>query len=142
MGYLETITKSFREVKMNKKKLKKAEWKILIYVVVLLVIGLVALYSATIGSELVEFKKQLMWIGLGIAILASMIFIDYKMLAKFSIAFYVISIILLGVVLLTSRINGATSWFNLGGFSLQPGEFAKVAVVLFLAYAFEKLRSQ
>ena len=51
-----------------------------------------------------------------------------------------VSIILLIIVLFTSKINGASSWFNIGTFSLQPAEFAKIAVVLFLAYMMSKLR--
>lgn len=127
---------------MNKKKLKKIEWKILIYVILLLIIGLVALYSATAASELSEFNKQLIWIGIGIPILIAMLYIDYKTLANISIVFYGVSILLLIIVLFTSRINGATSWFSIGFFSLQPGEFAKIATILFLAYIMDKFRAK
>lgn len=125
---------------MNKKKLKNTEWKILICVILLLIIGLVALYSATTSNEFAEFKKQIMWIIIGIPLLLIMMFIDYKILARFSIVFYAISIILLVFVLFTSEINGASSWFNIGSFSLQPAEFAKIAVILFLANEMSKLR--
>lgn len=118
---------------MNRKHLKNVEWKILISTILLIIIGLIALYSATISSDLEEFKKQIIWISISIPILIGVMIIDYKLLARFSIFFYIICIILLFIVLLTGRINGATSWFNLGPFSLQPGEFAKIAVVLFLA---------
>lgn len=127
---------------MNKKKLKKIEWKILIHVILLLIIGLVALYSATAASELSEFYKQLIWIGISIPILIAMLYIDYKTLANISIVFYGVSILLLIIVLFTSRINGATSWFSIGFFSLQPGEFAKIATILFLAYIMDKLRTE
>lgn len=118
---------------MNIKQLKNVEWKILICTMLLIIIGLIALYSATINSDLEEFKKQIIWIIISIPILISVMAIDYKLIARFSIFFYIICIILLMAVLLTGRINGATSWFNLGPFSLQPGEFAKIAVVLFLS---------
>ena len=42
------------------------------------------------------------------------------------------------IVLFTEEINGARSWFNIGSFSFQPSEFAKLAVVLLLASAFYK----
>lgn len=43
-------------------------------------------------------------------------------------------------VLFTKPINGATSWFDIGSFSFQPGEFAKVFVILFLAYIITKVQ--
>ena len=60
--------------------------------------------------------------------------IDYNILAKASPIFYGIFIILLIAVLFTSPVNGATSWFDIGSFSFQPSEFAKVTVILFLAF--------
>ncbi|MGN1310854.1 MAG: FtsW/RodA/SpoVE family cell cycle protein [Clostridia bacterium] len=125
---------------MNKKKLKNTEWKILIYVSILLIIGLIALYSATTSTEFGEFKKQIIWIIIGIPLLLMMMFIDYKILARFSVVFYIISLILLLFVLFTSKVNGASSWFNIGGFSLQPAEFAKITVILFLANIMSKMR--
>lgn len=125
---------------MNKKKLKNTEWKILIYVTLLLIIGLIALYSASTSNEFVEFKKQIMWIAIGIPLLFFMMFIDYKILARFSLVFYIISIILLVLVLFTGKVNGASSWFNIGSFSMQPAEFAKIAVMLFLASTISSFR--
>ena len=126
---------------MNKKRLKNTEWKILIYVILLLIIGLIALYSASASNEFSEFKKQIIWIAIGIPLLFLMLFIDYKILARFSWIFYIISIILLVLVLFTEEINGASSWFNIGSFSMQPAEFAKIAVILFLASTISSLRT-
>lgn len=126
---------------MNKKKLKNTEWKILIYVTLLLIIGLIALYSASTSNEFSEFKKQIMWIAIGIPLLFLMMFIDYKILARFSLVFYIISIILLVLVLFTGKVNGASSWFNIGLFSMQPAEFAKIAVMLFLASTISSFRT-
>ena len=125
---------------MNRKKIKNTEWKILIYVTLLLIIGLVALYSASTSTEFAEFKKQIMWIGIGIPLLFLMFFIDYRILARFSPVLYIISLILLVLVLFTPPVNGATSWFNIGSFSMQPAEFAKIAVILFLASTVSKFR--
>ncbi len=118
---------------MNKKQLKNTEWSILICTIILILIGLFALYSASIASNLEAFKKQIMWVLIGLPMLIGLMFIDYKLIARFSIVFYIISIVLLIVVLLTSAINGATSWFNLGAMSIQPAEFAKIAFVIFLS---------
>ena len=125
---------------MNSNRFKSIEWKILIYTIILIIIGLIALYSASTSTNHEEFKKQIIWILAGIPILAFMIIIDYKVLARFSIWFYVASIILLILVLFMQRINGAKSWFNIGQMSLQPAEFAKIAVILFLSSQIVKMR--
>lgn len=75
----------------------------------------------------------------GIPILIVTFLVDYRVIAKISIGFYIVSIILLIAVLLTSAINGATSWFSIGPISIQPAEFAKIAVVLFLANIMVKM---
>lgn len=124
---------------MNNKKIKNTEWKILIYVILLLIIGLVALYSASTSNDVAEFKKQIMWIAIGIPLLFVMMFIDYRILATFSPILYGISLVLLVLVLFTSAVNGASSWFNIGSFSMQPAEFAKIAVILFLASTISKM---
>lgn len=118
---------------MNLSRLKNIEWRILIYVIILLIIGLVALYSASTSTEFEEFKKQIIWIIVGIPILIFMMIADYNILARFSIWFYGMAILLLIAVLFTPRINGARSWFVIGQTTLQPAEFTKVAVILFLS---------
>ncbi|MBQ2916759.1 MAG: rod shape-determining protein RodA [Clostridia bacterium] len=118
---------------MNKRILKNAEWSILICVLILTAIGLIALYSATINSELYEFKKQCTWILISIPIMITVIFIDYNLISRFSPYLYGLSIILLIAVLFTGAINGATSWFDIGFFAFQPAELAKVFVIIFLS---------
>ena len=127
---------------MQKKMFKNFEWGILICTIILLAIGLVALFSATQNSNYEEFKKQIMWIGISIPIILVCIFFDYELLAKISPVIYGISIITLIAVLFTEPINGATSWFNIGPFSFQPAEFAKIAVVLFMANVVVKLQQK
>ena len=68
--------------------------------------------------------------------------IDYETLVKISPILYGIFILLLIAVLFTTPINGASSWFDIGAFSLQPGEFAKVFVILFLAFAINKIQER
>ena len=118
---------------MNKRILKNIDWSILICVFILVTIGLVALYSATINDNLQEFKKQCMWIAISIPIMTAMLFIDYNMIARFSPYLYGLSIILLVAVLFTPAINGASSWFNIGFLAFQPAEIAKVFVIIFLS---------
>ena len=99
-------------------------------------VGLIALFSASYDSDLDEFKKQAIWMGISIGIMIIVMFIDYKILIKLSPILYGISIIALIAVLFTKPINGARSWFNIkdGLFSFQPAEMAKVFIILFVAY--------
>ena len=118
---------------MNKRILKNTDWSILICVLILTVIGLIALYSATIDNGLAEFKKQCLWILISISIMICILFIDYNIIARFSPYLYGISLILLIAVLFTTAINGASSWFNIGFFAFQPGELAKVFVIMLIS---------
>ena len=127
---------------MQKKMFKNFEWGILICTIILLAIGLVALFSATQNSYYEEFKKQIMWIGISIPVIVVVILVDYEILAKISPVIYGLSLISLVAVLFTEPINGATSWFNIGPFSFQPAEFAKIAVVLFMANVMVKLQQK
>ncbi len=127
---------------MNKKYFKNTEWSILICTIILISIGLLALYSASKSSELGDLKKQVLWVIISIPVLIITTIVDYKIIAKLSIGLYILSIILLIAVLLTSAINGATSWFNIGTISIQPAELAKIAVVLFLANIMSKMSKE
>ena len=127
---------------MRKKTLKNIEWSILICTLLLIAIGLVALYSATLNTEFEEVKKQLIWLAISIPILIVSIVVNYEFMAKISPVLYGISIILLIAVLFTEPISGATSWFNVGSFSLQPSEFAKIVVVLLYALVVSKIQKK
>ena len=127
---------------MRKRELKNVEWSILIVAVILCIIGLVALFSATQETEYDEFKKQCIWLVVSLVIMLGVMLIDYDFLVKISPIFYGIFVILLIAVLFTPEINGATSWFDIGFFSFQPGEFAKVFVILFLALAITRIQER
>ena len=125
---------------MNKRILKNIEWSILICVVILIAIGCIALYSATQSTEHDELIKQLIWLGISIPIVIAIISIDYELILKAAPWGYGIMLILLVAVLFTQPINGATSWFIIGSFSLQPAEFTKIFVILVLALVISKVQ--
>jgi len=108
---------------------------------VLVFFGWLNIYAATVtenNHEIFDFTtlygKQLEWIGLSFILIFFIISIDSKFYERFSGIFYVISMLsLVGLFVFGSTINGATSWYNFGSFSLQPAEFAKAATVLALA---------
>ena len=127
---------------MRKRELKNIEWSILVIAIILSIIGLVALFSATQETEHDEFYKQCIWLGVSIVIMIVVTLIDYELLVKISPFIYGLFIILLIAVLFTTPVNGASSWFDIGFFSFQPGEFAKVFVILFLAFAMRKIQER
>ncbi len=127
---------------MNKRILKNIEWKILVCVILLTIIGLIALYSASIDDDLDEFKKQCIWVSISIPVMIGIMFIDYNIISRFSPYLYGLSIILLIAVLFTESVNGASSWFNIGSFTLQPAEVSKVFVILFLSTMVVKIQKK
>lgn len=127
---------------MRKRELKNMEWGLLVVAIILSIIGLVALFTATQETGYDEFKKQIIWLVASIIIMVIVMFINYEILVKLSPVFYGIIILLLIAVLFTKPVNGATSWFDIGGFSLQPSEFAKIIVILFLAFIISKVQER
>lgn len=127
---------------MKKKILKNIDWGIFICCILLSIIGMIALFSATYDSEDTSLQRQLIWFVICIPVVFIIIFIDYEAIAKISPILYGIVLILLVIVLFTDPVNGATSWFNLGFLSIQPAEFAKIAVILFLALALCKIQEK
>lgn len=121
---------------MNIKNFRKVEWWIPIFAIILSIIGLVALFSASYDSGLDEFKKQGIWIIVSIIGMTIFMLLDYKILVKISPFLYGISIILLIAVLFTKPVNGARSWFEIGDglFSFQPAEISKIFIILFISY--------
>lgn len=127
---------------MRKRELKNIEWSLLIVTIILSIIGLVALFSATQEAEYDEFNKQCIWLVISLVIMVAITLIDYELIVKVSPIFYGLFVILLFAVLFTKPINGARSWFDIGFFSFQPGEFAKIFVILFLTLAITKIQSK
>lgn len=125
---------------MRKRELKNMEWGLLISAIILSIIGIIALFSATQETGYEEFQKQIIWVVVSLVAMVFVMMIDYEVLIKISPIFYGIFIILLIAVLFTEPINGASSWFNIGGFSFQPGEFAKIFVILFLTFVISKIQ--
>lgn len=127
---------------MRKRELKNIEWSIGMLAIILCIVGLVALFSATQEAEYDEFNKQCIWLVVSLIIGIVVMLIDYQSMVKMSPIFYGAFILLLIAVLFTTPVNGATSWFDIGFFSLQPGEFAKIFVILFLAYTITRVQER
>lgn len=125
--------------KDSNKKIKTDYWLILI-VVLLIILGLVILYSTGSYNGRVRFqdsayyfKKQLFAAVLGILCMYVVSYVDYHILIRFAPWIYLCSLILSTLVLfIGEEINGSKRWLSLGPLSFQPSELAKLAVVLFI----------
>lgn len=129
---------------MIKKVLKKMDSGLIAIVVLLFLIGIVALYSANggIDGDTGEVLKQVIWFIVGVLCAFTIILIDYNTVGKLWIALYGIILLLLVGVLFTKPINGATSWFSLGGISIQPSEFSKIVLILGTAKVIEYFKKK
>lgn len=110
------------------------------YVLILLILPLICtslfLLNETSQTLLI---RQASYAFLGIFIFLFIFFIPFRYLYKGVVIFYAICILLLlAVEVMGTTKLGAQRWINIGGFSLQPSEPVKIAVVLFLAHYVQK----
>jgi len=86
------------------------------------------------------FKRQLIFTGVGLAGMLACMQIPRRLLYGLTYIWVAIAVVLLGLCItpLGVNVNGASRWINLGPVNLQPLEYAKVALVLYLAYFFAK----
>lgn len=101
--------------------------------------GLVLIRSLSVGQENF-FWKQFVFLLLAAGAMLVVQSFDRYFWRNASIIFYFVLLILLGLLLIfAAPIRGTRGWFDLGALSFQPAEFAKIAVVLFLATTLERL---
>lgn len=114
---------------------------ILIFASVLAVVGVVMLYRINPNTAI----KQLIWIALGIIgyILIVVILPDLKSFAKYKNVYMIITLVLMPLALIFGTEQfGAKNWILIGPISFQPSEFAKIALVLYLAAALATYESK
>jgi rod shape determining protein RodA len=118
---------------------------ILVTVVLLLTsIGLLALYSfsPTLAGN-IYFGKQLVVAVIGIGVMLFVGTLDYRHFARMSTPLYLTTVVVLvGVLFFGAEIRGTVGWLAIGSFQIQPVEFAKLVLVMFLASFISKKRSE
>ena len=123
------------------KVLKRIDWLTVLFYLLLVGIGWINIYSSTFSennSSIFDFNqlygKQLFFIGLSLVSIIVVLALEASFYERFSSILYIISmVLLLGLFVFGKTIAGATSWYNLGFFNLQPSEIAKVATALAMA---------
>lgn len=124
----------------------KVDKPLLILTIICLIFGVMMVGSAsslkaymTFGDSYYYFKRQLLFIGIGI--IASIIIIKTPIRKYKNIIYLVVAGVtatLIYVLVIGEASNGVTGWLGIGGFGIQPSEFAKTALILFFALTFER----
>lgn len=117
------------------------DWVMILLWLGLVLIGWFNIFSSANNDELANifdlsqrYGKQILWIFLAMLIGIMILLVDPKTIPPFSFLIYVGFILLLAAVLVAgTEVNNSRSWFQIGGFALQPAEFAKLATALALS---------
>jgi rod shape determining protein RodA len=120
---------------------KRIDWLSIMFCLLLVAIGWLNIYSSTFSETnpmIFDFSqlygKQLFFIGLSVVGILLIMALEANFYERFAGLLYVISLVLLvGLFILGKTVAGATSWYDLGFFNLQPSEIAKVSTALALA---------
>ncbi len=120
--------------------LKNFDWILFTSVILLTCFGLIEIYSISLGrdvSELVIFKRQVFFVVIGVILVFVFSFLDHQFFKDYANWLYFLGIILLtSVLFFGTTYSHATRWLDLGYFSFQPVEIAKIIIIIFLAKLF------
>jgi rod shape determining protein RodA len=102
--------------------------------------GLVSIYSATYDAgAAATYERQTYWVVFGFLALLVAVLFPFRALRRVAIPLHAVMVlVLLAVLVIGTTIAGSKSWFGVGGFGIQPSEFAKVTTVLALAAFFSR----
>ena len=124
-------------------KNKKFDYVLFIAVIILILFGLVMIYSASsiwaeykFNDSFKYVKQQGLFIIIGIILMLTVSKVDYKWYYKKTNLILAVCLFLLVLVLIPgigSVRNGSQSWFGIGSFGIQPSEFAKLGLIIFTA---------
>ncbi|MFT7114012.1 MAG: rod shape determining protein RodA [Candidatus Azotimanducaceae bacterium] len=120
---------------------KNMDWVLISLFLVLITLGWLSIYASVYNVEhdsvfdtSQRYGKQMTWILTSLGIVFIMFIVDGTFFNKFAIPIYVIMIlVLIAVLLFGKEVAGSKSWFQIGGFSIQPSEFAKFGTALAIA---------
>lgn len=123
------------------KRYVRFDWLIIFIYIALVAMGWINIYSASLSDSAKGYfdfdqiyGKQMIWIGLSAILIIFVLAIESKFYERFASVIYIASLVsLLGLFVFGRTIAGTTAWYDFGGFSIQPSEFAKAATALALA---------
>ena len=122
---------------------KHIEYRLLVVTVLLMLIGLLMVYSVSYHKAEREFQnpnhmlyRQMVWLLVGLLVGALVVALPDPLYLVPRVVGLVMggTVLLLIMVLFTGQVNGSSRWLRLGGASLQPSEFAKIAIVMYMSW--------
>lgn len=122
-------------------KVPRLDWPLMVATMAIVLIGTLLVWSATSsndaltgGTSAAYLRKHLINVVIGILLFAAVLVTDYRRIRMLTPLLYLGSIVgLVLVLVMGSTINGSRSWLLIAGLSIQPSEFAKLAVVVGMA---------
>ena len=134
---------------MTKSIVFRMDWLSLIIYLLLVIFGIINIYSTTLSEVTVSLfdmnspaGKQFWIFIFSLIFLPIILFINSNFFEHLSLIFYILSILsLLGLFFFGQKISGATSWYFIGGFSIQPSEFAKITTSLLVASTLSSIQA-
>lgn len=122
-------------------KLKKIDWLLFFPSLLLAVLGLSVIYSSCFyTSDFLNFKKQAIFLVIGLALMVVFSFIDWRILRDntyiLAILYGISLLVLLGLLIFSPATRTSRTWYRIGVISIDPIEFSKIILVLFLAKYF------
>ncbi len=125
------------------------DWWLIVIVLILTIFGLIMIYSAssvvadrTFDDKYYFFKKQFLFTIVSVVAMVITIYLPRKLINNLHyVSVAIVSLLLvLCITPLGNEVNGASRWISLGSFSIQPLEFTKIALVLYIAYFMSEKR--
>lgn len=127
-------------MRQGEKLTSHLDWPLLITYFLFLIMGMATVYSTALDPDhpnlfdySQKYGKQVVWLGVSLFLGLMVFLIDSTIYRKFAVPIYLSTLVLLIIVLFMPPINGARAWLQLGGFGIQPAEFAKTGTALLLA---------
>lgn len=124
---------------LERRLLSNVPWGMVALILGIALFGLSAVYGATysVAGPSAIFKKQAVWIALGVIVMFAALAPDYHTVGRYAYVLYAVSVVALILVAVMGRTGmGAQRWLPIGPFAFQPSELAKIALVLALARFF------
>lgn len=127
---------------INRKYFADFDWVLLGLALSVAAFGVVEISSVEPSPGL--YRKQILNIGIGVAMAFAVTLIDYRAIVRAAPVFYGFGLLLLALVLspLGRVVNGNKAWLYFGPFGLQPSEFAKLFTILFLTFFLGQVRKR
>lgn len=140
---MERADNKLKGKKRTKLKLKSGDFWLMLLTLMLVLFGLIMVFSASYYSSISQdgnpysyLVRHGAWVVFGLVAMAFGALFDYRKYKKWALPILIVSVILLVLVLtpLGQTTNGATRWIKVGPVTLMPGEIAKIAAIIFVAW--------